>query len=190
MMNRDKKQRTFALVAVASALLLAACATPTPAAPTVAAPPAESMVAATVEAQEEAPVTTEAATAASLPAKLDVNRATGDEFLATIPDLGNRMVREFQEYRPYISIQQFRKEIGKYVDDAQVAAYEEYLFVPVDVNESDAATLAQLPGVDEPLAQELMAARPYADNGAFLAALATHVTPDEAAAATAYLVSK
>ncbi|MCB0129674.1 MAG: hypothetical protein KDD78_02450, partial [Caldilineaceae bacterium] len=113
MMNRDNKQRLFALVAVASALILAACATPTPAAPTVAAPPAESMVAATVEAQEEAPVAAEApvataaATAVSLPAKLDVNSATGDEFLATIPDLGNRMVREFQEYRPYISIQQF-----------------------------------------------------------------------------------
>ncbi len=55
---------------------------------------------------------------------------TGDELLATIPNFGDRMVREFGEYRPYVSIQQFRKEIGKYVDAAQVAEYEKYVYVP------------------------------------------------------------
>jgi len=63
---------------------------------------------------------------------------------------GNRMVREFLEYRPYISIQQFRREIGKYVEEAQVAEYEQYVYVPVNVNESDAATLQQLPGWMKP----------------------------------------
>lgn len=37
------------------------------------------------------------------------------------------MVRKFEEYRPYVSIQQFRREIGKYVDEAMVAAYEQYV---------------------------------------------------------------
>ena len=54
-------------------------------------------------------------------AKLNLNTVTGDELLGTIPGFGNRMVREFQEYRPYISIQQFRQEIGKYVDAKEVA---------------------------------------------------------------------
>ena len=63
--------------------------------------------------------------------KVNLNTANGDDFLAAIPGLGNRMVREFQEYRPYVSIQQFRKEIGKYVDDAQVAEYEKYVYVPI-----------------------------------------------------------
>lgn len=74
---------------------------------------------------------------------LNLNTASSEEFL-TIPDMGNRMVREFEEYRPYISIEQFRREIGKYVDDAQVAAYEAYVYVPVNINESDAAFLAEL----------------------------------------------
>src|SRR5215813_3568963 len=56
-------------------------------------------------------------------AKLNLNNVTGDQLLATIPNFPNRMVREFQEYRPYVSIQQFRREIGKYVGDAQVAEY-------------------------------------------------------------------
>ena len=49
---------------------------------------------------------------------------TREQLLETIPDFGNRMVREFFEYQPYVSIQQFRREIGKYVDDEQVASYE------------------------------------------------------------------
>ncbi|MCB9150074.1 MAG: hypothetical protein H6641_15060 [Caldilineaceae bacterium] len=119
--------------------------------------------------------------------KLNLNTVTGDELLNTIPGFGDRMVREFQEYRPYISIQQFRREIGKYVDDAQVADYEQYVYVPVDVNESDAETLKQLPGVDDAIAEELMAARPYDSNDAFLAKLAELVSSEDAAAASGYL---
>jgi DNA uptake protein ComE-like DNA-binding protein len=39
--------------------------------------------------------------------KVNLNTASGDDFIAVIPGLRNRMVREFMEYRPYISIQQF-----------------------------------------------------------------------------------
>jgi hypothetical protein len=34
-----------------------------------------------------------------------------------IPGTGKRMLREFLEYRPYKSLGQFHKEIGKYVND-------------------------------------------------------------------------
>jgi DNA uptake protein ComE-like DNA-binding protein len=47
--------------------------------------------------------------------KFNLNTASEADFL-TIPNVGNRMVREFMEYRPYTSIGQFRREIGKYVD--------------------------------------------------------------------------
>ena len=100
------------------------------------------------------------------------------------------MVREFEEYRPYVSIQQFRKEIGKYVDQAQVAEYEKYVYVPVKPNEADAETLQQLPGVDATVAAALIASRPYASNEAFLTALATHVSAEQAASAGAYLETK
>lgn len=122
--------------------------------------------------------------------KLNLNQATGDDYLAAIPNFSNRMVREFLEYRPYISIQQFRREIGKYVDEAQVAEYEQYVYVPIDVDKSDAATLQQIPGVDETIANELMAARPFGSNEAFLAKLADYLPAPEAAAAEGYLVGQ
>ncbi len=100
------------------------------------------------------------------------------------------MVREFQEYRPYISILQFRKEMGKYVSDEQIAIYEQYVYVPVDVDSSDAATLQQIPGVSEVIAMDLIAGRPYGTNSAFLTRLATLVSADDVAAAATYLVAK
>jgi len=44
------------------------------------------------------------------------------------------MVREFLEYQPYAALTQFRKEIGKYVDDREVARLEQYVFVPINLN--------------------------------------------------------
>ena len=59
---------------------------------------------------------------------IDLNTATGDEILL-IPGVGSRMRHEFEEYRPYTSIEQFRREIGKYVDKAEVARLEKYVAV-------------------------------------------------------------
>ena len=59
---------------------------------------------------------------------LDLNTATGDEILL-IPGVGARMRHEFEEYRPYTSIAQFRREIGKYVDDDEVARLEQYVTI-------------------------------------------------------------
>ena len=120
-------------------------------------------------------------------AKLNLNTVTGDELLATIPGFGNRMVREFQEYRPYISIQQFRKEIGKYVDTAQVAEYEKYIYVPIAINDSDSATLQQIPGLDATEADTLITGRPYASSDAFLTKLSGFVSADELEKAKSYL---
>jgi hypothetical protein len=39
------------------------------------------------------------------------------------------MRHEFEEYRPYTSIAQFRREIGKYVDSTEVARLERYVMV-------------------------------------------------------------
>lgn len=59
---------------------------------------------------------------------IDLNSATDQEILL-IPGIGNRMLREFKEYRPYTSIEQFRREMGKYVDDAEVARLEKYVSI-------------------------------------------------------------
>lgn len=123
-----------------------------------------------------APGSSPAANPAAPARKVNLNTATPAEFLAAIPNLGNRMVHEFEEYRPWRSVLQFRKEIGKYVSPDQVAEYEKHVFVPIDPNQSDAATLQQIPGLDESEAAALIAGRPYASPQAFLAKLADKIS--------------
>lgn len=126
----------------------------------------------------------------SATAKINLNTASRDEFLAKVPNLGNRMAHEFEEYRPYKSIQQFRREMAKYVDAAKIAEYERHVFVPVDENAADAATLQQLPGLDEREAAELAAGRPYASREAFVAKLAEKVSPEDLAVGRGYLINR
>jgi DNA uptake protein ComE-like DNA-binding protein len=118
--------------------------------------------------------------------RFNLNSAASEQFMG-IPGAGEKMTREFEEYRPYTSIGQFRAEIGKYVAPEDVAALEAYLFVPVDVNEADADTLQQLPGVNADAAQTLIAGRPFADVDAFVKALEGIAGSELAAAAKAFL---
>lgn len=180
-----------------------ACGGSTPAAPT-SAPTRAAAQMTSVPAQATNPsapagivtATPESNSDAALPStnavpftKINLNTATAEEIL-TIPNTGNRMVREFQEYRPYTSILQFRHEIGKYVDAATVAGYEKYVYVPVDVNQSDAATLQQLPGVTAEIAAQLIAGRPYGTNQNFLAKLVTLTSADDVLMAQNYLATQ
>jgi DNA uptake protein ComE-like DNA-binding protein len=59
---------------------------------------------------------------------IDLNKASGDEMLL-IPGVGARMRHEFEEYRPYRSMEQFRREIGKYVDKEELARLERYVAI-------------------------------------------------------------
>jgi DNA uptake protein ComE-like DNA-binding protein len=59
---------------------------------------------------------------------IDLNTAS-DEDILSIPGTGQRMLREFKEYRPYKNIEQFRREIGKYVDKKEVARLERYVAI-------------------------------------------------------------
>ena len=135
------KSAALSSALIALFLVLSAC-TPT-------ASPAQSS--ATAQEESAAAETSEGAASDSAIVldRINLNDMTREQLLETIPDFGNRMVREFFEYQPYVSIQQFRREIGKYVDDEQVASYESYVYVPVDVNESDAETLKQIPGLND-----------------------------------------
>ena len=57
---------------------------------------------------------------------IPLNTASDDNIM-TIPGMGPKMLHEFKEYRPYKNIEQFRREIGKYVNDKEVARLERYV---------------------------------------------------------------
>ena len=59
---------------------------------------------------------------------INLNTASDDDILS-IPALGQRMLHEFKEYRPYTSMEQFRKEMGKYVREDEVARLERYVTI-------------------------------------------------------------
>ena len=59
---------------------------------------------------------------------VNLNTAT-DEDILSIPGAGPRMVREFKEYRPWKTEEQFEKEIGKYVGAKEVMRLWRYVVI-------------------------------------------------------------
>jgi DNA uptake protein ComE-like DNA-binding protein len=91
---------------------------------------------------------------------VNLNTCTKEEILL-IPNAGARMVREFFEYRPYKALAQFHREIDKYVDDAELARLEQYVFVPIDLNAASDADIQTIPGAGPRMLREFKEYRPY-----------------------------
>lgn len=106
---------------------------------------------------------------------------TAEEDFKMIPGVGDRMAHEFEEYRPYTSIQQFRKEIGKYVDEEEVARLENYVFVPVELNSATEEDILALPGVGKRMAHEFEEYRPYTSMAQFRKEIGKYVDDKELA---------
>jgi DNA uptake protein ComE-like DNA-binding protein len=92
--------------------------------------------------------------------QINLNNASDAEILL-IPGVGNRMLDEFKEYRPYKALVQFRREIGKYVDDKELARLEQYVFVPINLNTATDADILSIPGVGQRMLTEFKEYRPY-----------------------------
>jgi len=119
--------------------------------------------------------------------QMNLNTAAREEIML-IPGMGNRMVREFLEYRPYTALTQFRKEIGKYVDDKEVARLEQYVFVPINLNTASDETLSSIPGATPQLIRTIKDLRPYKDMQEFRREIAKSVDAKEAARLERYFV--
>jgi DNA uptake protein ComE-like DNA-binding protein len=80
-----------------------------------------------------------------------------------IPRAGPRMAHEFDEYKPYSGgYAQFRREIGKYVNEEEVAHLEQYTFIPIDLNSASDSAILSIPGAGSRVLREFKEYRPYA----------------------------
>ncbi len=91
---------------------------------------------------------------------INLNTATEEEILL-VPGVGKRMAHEFEEYRPYRALAQFHREIGKYVDDEEVARLAQYVFVPISLNTASDEDILSIPGVGKRMLREFKEYRPY-----------------------------
>jgi radical SAM superfamily enzyme with C-terminal helix-hairpin-helix motif len=78
-----------------------------------------------------------------------------------IPRAGTRMAREFDEYKPYVSYAQFRREIGKYVNEQEVAHLEQYTYIPIELNTASDSAILSIPGAGARVLREFKEYRPY-----------------------------
>ncbi|MFP4845754.1 hypothetical protein [Winogradskyella sp. PE311] len=104
---------------------------------------------------------------------------TAEADFKMIPGVGDKMAHEFDEYRPYISVKQFKREIGKYVDDDEVNRYLNYVFVPVELNTASEEDIKALPGVGKRMTHEFEEYRPYANLAQFRKEIGKYVNDKE-----------
>ena len=104
---------------------------------------------------------------------------TNEKDFKMIPGVGDRMAHEFEEYRPYKSIKQFKREIGKYLDEIEVSRYLSYVFVPVELNTSSEDNIKDLPGVGNKMAHEFVEYRPYMNLNQFRREIGKYVDDKE-----------
>ncbi len=117
---------------------------------------------------------------------LNLNTASKDEILM-IPGVGNRMLHEFEEYRPYRTLSQFNREIGKYVKADELARLESYVFVPMNLNTASDADLLTIPGLGNRMLHEFKEYRPYRDMAQFRREIGKYVNAREVARLERYV---
>ena len=111
---------------------------------------------------------------------INLNTASKEEILL-IPGVGNRMLHEFEEYRPYAALAVFHREIDKYVDDTELARLEQYVFVPIDLNTASDADILTIPGLGNRMLREFKEYRPYDGIERFRREIGKYVSKEEVA---------
>lgn len=117
---------------------------------------------------------------------VNLNLSPREEILL-IPGAGPRMAHEFDEYKPYRSYAQFRREIGKYVNDEEVARLEQYTFIPIDLNTASDEDILSIPGVGQRMLREFKEYRPYRSIEQFRREIGKYVNEREVARLERYV---
>ena len=111
---------------------------------------------------------------------VNLNTGTPEEILL-IPGAGNRMVREFGEYRPWKTWAQFDKEISKYVGQDETNRLKQYVFIPVDLNTATDADILSIPGAGARMVREFNEYRPWKTKAQFDKEISKYVGEKETA---------
>ena len=117
---------------------------------------------------------------------INLNTATQEE-IQLIPGVGQRILKEFLEYRPYKVLAVFHREIGKYVDDKELARLEQYVFVPIDLNSASDADILTIPGLGNRMLREFKEYRPYKAIEVFRREIGKYVSKEEVARLERYV---
>ena len=117
---------------------------------------------------------------------LNLNTASEQEIML-IPGMGKRMLGEFLEYRPYRGLAQFRREIGKYVDDKELARLEQYVFAPINLNTASDEDILSIPGMGQRMLHEFKEYRPYKTMQQFRREIGKYVDDKEVARLERYV---
>lgn len=118
--------------------------------------------------------------------QINLNTASR-ETIMLIPGMSPKMAHEFEEYRPYTSLEQFRREIGKYVDVDEVARLEQYVFIPLSLNDASEDDLKTIPGMSGKMVHEFEEYRPYTSIEQFRREIGKYVDEDEVARLESYV---
>ena len=118
--------------------------------------------------------------------QINLNSASKEEIML-IPGMGARMLREFNEYRPYKSLAVFQKEIAKYVNATELARLEEYVFVPINLNTATDAEILSIPGMGNRMLREFKEYRPYKSIEQFRKEIGKYVDQKEVARLERYV---
>ncbi|HEU4926875.1 MAG TPA: hypothetical protein VFT24_07490 [Vicinamibacterales bacterium] len=118
---------------------------------------------------------------------INLNTATPQEILL-VPGAGKRMVREFEEYRPWKTYAQFDKEIGKYVGAEKTAQLAQYTFIPVRLNTAADADILSIPGAGQRMVREFKEYRPWKTKEQFIKEIGKYVGAKEAERMWRYVV--
>jgi DNA uptake protein ComE-like DNA-binding protein len=118
---------------------------------------------------------------------INLNAATPAEILL-VPNAGRRMVREFQEYRPWTSFAQFDREISKYVGQEATDRLKQYVFIPVKLNTASDADILSIPGAGQRMAREFKEYRPWTTKAQFEREIGKYVNAKEVARLWRYVV--
>src|SRR5687768_2410975 len=134
-------------------------------------------------------LTAEQATEVYRKAFVHVNLNTGTrEEIILIPGAGQRMAREFAEYRPWRNWAQFDKEISKYVGQAETDRLKQYVFIPINLNTASDADILGIPGAGQRMVREFKEYRPWKTKEQFEREIGKYVGPKEVARLWRYVV--